>query len=281
VIKLDQRNKGRERLLENKPKRFKKFLKRMNRGVALGLALVVILVGYSIVYGAIFENKHRGDIEELVREYGVDIIKINDAIKETKVGERLTANDIASMRAALEDVIGKYYTSSKDAFRTYSRNSRNGIELLEEFDESSAAMRGFKLESVEAMLPTVNSYGHIYSDMNMSKLAGKFVHVSIYTNYEVTYIISDPQSMPFFGIGDSKYVIMEDYGEKAAAPDYGYSEDIPGNDGGIYRVKSTIQVSGTIKLVREDGEWRIACTEWLSAHIMNSTQSPVEVKVNG
>lgn len=251
----------------------------MNRGVALGLALVVILVGYSIVDGAIFENKHRGDIEELVREYGVDIIKINDAIKETKVGERLTANDIASMRAALEDVIGKYYTSSKDAFRTYGRNSRNGIELLEEFDESSAAMRGFKLESVEAMLPTVNSYGHIYSDMNMSKLAGKFVHVSIYTNYEVTYITSDPEYMPFFGLGENKYGIIEYYDEKSVAPDY--TEDIPGKDGGIYRVKATIQVSGTIKLVREGGEWKIACTEWLSAYIMNSTKSPVEVKVNG
>ena len=157
--------------MENKPKRFKKFLKRMNRGVAIGLALVIILVGYSIVDGAVFENKHRGDIEELVREYGVDVIKINEAIKETNIGERLTANDKAGMRVALEEVIGKYYTSSKDALRTYGRNSQNGIELLEKFDESASNIRGFKLESVEVMLPTANSYGYVYSDMNMSKLA--------------------------------------------------------------------------------------------------------------
>ena len=267
--------------MENKPKRFKKFLKRMNRGVAIGLALVIILVGYSIVDGAVFENKHRGDIEELVREYGVDVIKINEAIKETNIGERLTANDKAGMRVALEEVIGKYYTSSKDALRTYGRNSQNGIELLEKFDESASAIRGFKLESVEVMLPTANSYGYVYSDMNMSKLAGKFVHVNTYMNYEVTYVTADPDYMPFFGLGENKYGIIEDYNEKAVAPDYGYSEDIPEKNGSIYRVKANIQVSGTIKLVREGGEWRIACTEWLSAYIMSSTMSPVEVKVNG
>ncbi len=249
----------------------------MNRGVALGLALVIILVGYAVIDGVVFRNKHQADIEALVREYGSDIIRINEEISEAKVGEPLTENDKAGMRVALEEVISKYYTTSKDALRTYSRNSQNGIELLEKFDQNSSGIRAFKLESVEVNLPRYDEYR--YTDMNMSKLAGKYVHVNTYMDYEVTYITADPEYMPFFGLGENKYGIIEYYDEKSVAPDY--SEDIPEKDGGIYRVKANIQVSGTIKLVREDGEWRIACTERLSAYIMNSTKSPVEVKVHG
>ena len=260
--------------MENRPKRLTRFLKKMNRGVALCIALALIMTVYAIVDGAVFENRHKKDICELVGEYFVDVIKLNDAVTETEVGKPLTDKDRAAMKSSLEALVSKYYSTSKDAQKTYTQRTQNGMELIEKFNENGASVSAVIVESIE---PQINlSYA-----MNVSRFAGKFVHVNVYAEYNLEYLTNNPDYLSFFGLDDYKYGGIIEYA-RAVAPDVG--GEIPESKSEIYRVRATIQISGVVKLVRDGGEWRIACTESLSSYIRSSSYSPVkkeEVKANG
>ena len=266
--------------MERKPKRFRKFLKRLNRGVVLAIALIVVFVSYSIVDNAIFEGKDRGEIETLLREYGVDMIKVCGAPKGTNPGEPLTASEKDKMKASLEALVAEYYTDSKDSVIMYSSNSlygsdtQNGVELIEKFDAKVDGTLPVIVESVELISMEDNGIFFNYNGINMSRKAGKYVHAYMQVSYEVTYITSEPDCMPFFLIGDSGYMGYEDIeGEKG---ELGMSE--------FYRVKARLTFSGTVKLIRVDGEWKIACTENIYAYADTTTKAPVksgEVKIGG
>ena len=92
----------------------KQFWKRTNRGLWLGLALLVFLLVFIVVTQVRFRLE-KPKIRELAKNYVSDLLNVNAELGDATGGEPLTEEQKKAQNDALEEVIRKYwYQGEKD-----------------------------------------------------------------------------------------------------------------------------------------------------------------------
>lgn len=101
----------------------KQFWKKTNRGLWLGLALLVFLAVFIVVKQVRFHMEKK-EIKATAQEYVVDLLEVNRATGDAVGGELLTDGQKETQKAALEAVIAKYW------YQTAESNLFNSINAF-------------------------------------------------------------------------------------------------------------------------------------------------------
>ena len=114
-------------------KKFKRFITRMNRGLALGLVFGIILVSFVIVDTVKF-NKDTEKIREDIVGYITAMAELNGKLESSPVGKAITEEDMAAMTAELGRIFDEYYADPAlaEKITVYEGYDRNEVaeELL-------------------------------------------------------------------------------------------------------------------------------------------------------
>ena len=244
-----------------------KFLKKLNRGLALGLAIVVIMTVWLSVTAAKMKRETPA-IRELTKEYLTELVEVSALMKDDALGESIPASTAKTMKEALDGIASKYYTNSRAAQRacSISTNRKNGTMLVDGLESYTKGASVMQLESFEIVeKETVYSNGEVYYNYSFAPelKAGKYLEVWFSFEADAVYVTTDPMNFSAYPFGESEYYgDYEYYGDKY--PSY-YPDGDEEVDGNAYRVEVTIRLTGRMTFVLENGEWKLACTQNLGA----------------
>ena len=266
--------------MKKKHPKLTKLLRRMNRGLALGLAVVLIMA----VWLGVSAARIRGDeaeLRELTKQYITDLVGISALMNESEVGDRLSEDTVAAMKSRLLAVVAKYYTSSNAAQLAYKDNNSRvgGQALYDGFDDWARTATVFHLEEAEIFeKEETDRYGNVYQNYTFYVEQKGAKHLEVYFSFQMktTTVSDDMNSFDVypFSSKDGGYV---EYYPSDKYPDENYDKV----DGGIYRLTSTVNVSGRLIFVREGKMWRLACTQHVGAYVQSSQASLIKVKEVG
>ncbi len=224
-----------------KGKRFRKFFSRMNRGVALGLALVIITITYGAVSCSNFEKKELPRIDALVRGYVEEIFGLAEPMKNLKIGTELDDAAKKDLEAKAEALVAKYYSSSDAAVRTYGRNNYGGADFLIQMKNAASSAKAYRIRNITPLEPRYEYLSEVYGEL----LAGRYAEIRFDLRYRIE-IDSDPLI---------KFLMIDGAGEY-------------GSDGAATRLVD-VEVNGTLYLIKENGEWLIASCTDLTMYLEN------------
>ncbi len=248
--------------------RLKKLIKRINRGLALGLAIIIVMTVWLSVTAAKV-RRETPELRAMTREYLVELIEVNKLMNGDAVGESVSDASEKAMKTALLGIVDKYYTNSRAAQRAFDINDykKNGTMLVDELESFTKTASVVHIESFEIVeKETVMNNGEIYYNYSFAPelQAGKYLDVWFSFEADVVYNTTDPASFSAY-----PYFINEYYGEK-----YG-DESVDDGEypkGTVYRAECMLRLTGRITFVLENGEWKIACTQNLNAQIASQTK---------
>ena len=98
----------------NKSTRLKRFFRRVNRGLVLGLVFGILLV----VFVTVDTMKFKEDTKEIqadIVSYITDIANLNGMFQSTQVGRYIDPGDRNILIAELENILDKYYADPEIA----------------------------------------------------------------------------------------------------------------------------------------------------------------------
>ena len=256
--------------MENKHPRLTKFLRKMNRGVALALALIIAMSAYIIIDGIRFNNE-LPEIEKMSQEYLKGLLSISENATDSIT---LEVGELERLREALGDITETYYTDSAAAQKMYERNTVSAVQLMTELDKWASGAFVPRLTSIdfpedENKIPEDSWNG--YYIFSADKMAGKYLEVYFSFVVDVEYLYSDAESFPFLLFdGKNGGGYYETYAGKSESDiSLGYSNAV------VLEVRSKAVISGTIYFVRESGKWKIACTKNFGYGIISSNAREV------
>ena len=250
--------------------RLKRIIKRMNRGLALGLAIVIVMTVWLSVSAARV-RRQTPELRAMTREYLTELIEISALMNGDEIGKGIPSATRTAMKNALGGIVDKYYTDSKAAQRAYNsgNSKKSGMKLIDEFLNWSKGSSVIHLHSAEIKEEEiVLESGRIHRNYSFEpeQKAGKYLEVWFTFEMKVVYDTDSPADFsvyPFSVKGDYPEYYGEKYGDYVDKDGDG-SEDIKGQS---VRVDTTLNVSGRITFVFEDGSWRIACTQGFNAYV--------------
>ncbi len=242
----------------------KKLFRRINRGLVLGIALVLIVVTYGAISCAGFEKKEMPRIEETVENYIEDIFALSDAIKTSEVGKPVPDSVKTELDGKIETFIDKYYSTSNAAQKTYGKRMYGSVEVEESLKSQLKELYGYSVISVKNTSDEKLWYG-----VSGSLLSGKYAHVSFTLAYEVEAIMTADMKLPFLGLTS----FFSDYYDYKT--EEGFEEFAPA-DGKLCKRLLQLEISGDMRLVREDGEWKIASVSDIMLYIVGDAETEYE-----
>lgn len=255
--------------MKKKHPKLTKFLRRMNRGLALGLAVVLIMA----IWLGVSAARIRGDeaeLRELTKRYVTELVEISSLMNSGEVGDRVSEDTAAAMKGELSDIVARYYSSSKAAQLAYRDNTyrTSGQKLVDGFDEWSRTADVFHLEEAEIFeKDEVDHYGNAYPNYTFYVEQKGAKHLEAYFSFQmkVTLVSRDPYSFNVYPFA-SKGGNYAEYYPDEKYPDQSFDKV----EGGIYRSNATVNVTGRLIFVREGGEWKLACTQHVSAYVQSA-----------
>ena len=250
--------------MKNKHPRLWRFVKKLNRGLVLGLAIIIVLAIWLIAS----ESKLRKETPELramTREYLTELIEVSSLSEGDEIGKKIPAETQKEMEKALSEISEKYYSNSKAAQRAYKEdnNSMSGAQLVEKFSSWAKESGTVYVRSVEITeKETELNNGNIFRNYSFEPMLVAGTYAEVYFNFEAD-VVYDAESFSDFPVYP--------FGYTSSYNDVYYdSYDKPIVDGevyekGAYTATGSVTISGKIIFVRENGEWKIACTRDLRA----------------
>ena len=263
--------------LKNKHPRLSKFIKKLNRGLVLALVIVLAMTVW-LTASAIRLRRETPALRAMTREYLTELVEVNALMNGETVGKEISNETAEAMKDAMSGIVDKYHSISRAAQRACNLYSsrKSGPQLIDELSSWTIGAKALHINSFEITeLETVTNNGRVmynYSFEPKAK-AGKYLEVWFSFEAQVEYETIDPSTFEAFPFNTKIY--YEIYGDKYFDA---YGEP---TDGGVYLVDATIQISGRIVFVRENGEWRIACVQNMSAGQMSTTKTPILTKEVG
>jgi len=220
------------------------------------------------VWLSISESKLRRDTPALratTREYLTELIKVSSLAGADTVGEKIPTDAQNAMKSALTGIVDKYYSNSRAAQRAYRKGTyrKSGAKLIDEFSSWSKSAEAVYVESVEIVeKDTVLDNGNVFHNYSFEPvlMAGKYAEVYFNFEADVVYYTSNPSDFGVYPFGYNGSH-TEIYYDKPVID--GEDGDLSGK---LYRAEGLITITGRIIFVRENGEWRIACTDSIRAY---------------
>ena len=270
--------------MKNKHPKLWKLFKRMNRGLVLGLAVVLVMTVWLSASSAKV-NKDIPALKELTKQYLIDLFEINAAMNGEEVGKKVSDSAVTEMRTSLEKLVAEYYSDSKAAQLAYKGSTAkiNGTRLVDELSDWAKTARVFHVEKAEIVeTEEATQSGYVVKNYYFytTQKATKYLEVEYSFEILTTVVTDDPNN-----------VYAYPFSSKGGYPEYYADDKYMGGEfgetsgGDICRADLTVTVSGRLIFVREDGEWKLACTRGTYAYV--SRTSNVEIiskggaKVNG
>lgn len=221
--------------------RFKRFIRRVNRGVVLGLVLGVLLVGF-VAADALKFKKDTEKIRENIVSYISDMVQLNATLNSSGIGKSISYEYRSAMRSGLDEIFAKYYADPAlaDKITVYSGYDSEGVAaaLGDWFNRTA----GFKLVSAE-----VDGESSDFR-IKFERQGYRYAYVQL-NDLPITMTLIEARSngVDIFLGGGPSYLID---------PIYPDTEEICGSEN-----EKTVYVSGTMYLTLVDGEWRILMSD--------------------
>ena len=266
--------------MKNKHPKLWRLLKRMNRGLALGLAVVLVMTVWLSVSAAKLK-KETNALKELTKEYIIELFEVSAAMNGEAVGAPVSDSARAEMRESLNEIVKKYYSDSAAAQLTYKDSSSkvNGVRLVDGLDDWAKSAKMFHIENAEIIeTEEMTSGGYVIRNYSFdaTQKATKYLEVE-YSFEVIATVVTD----------ELGYLNAYPFNQNGGYPEY-YSDDkYAGSDGGnfskgdVCRADMSVMVSGKLIFVREDGEWKLACTRNTYAYVNRTSNVEIVEKRGG
>ena len=249
--------------------RLSKFLKRMNRGVALGLAIILAMTVW-LTFSAVRLKRDEPALKALTKQYLTELVEVSMLMNGGEVGSAVPSDVTASMKDQLSDIVAKYYSTSSAAQLTYKgQNNRTGAQaLIDGFDEWAKTATVFQVESAEIFeTEDVDRYGNLNQNYTFYAEQKGARYIEIYFSFQmrVTLVSDKMASFEVYPFASKGGYVGDYYPDK-------YPEMSPEYDefGAVYNMVETVNFSGRLIFVREGGEWRLASTQNISAYVQST-----------
>lgn len=212
------------------------FFRRLNRGLALGIVIILAVVLYAVITGQIFKNSDKPEIEKMVKSYLADLSAFHENFEEQKCGHLLTDEEIRVRMKEFADFTDDYVAYKKSGL-LYGVSAQN-IDDMESYYEEYL-QHGIAGEILSLTLEVQDTSNGI----TMTKTGPNSATVSVYLEglVQVCGIEYGSIYIPGGGIPDTVYT-DEDLG---AVEDP--TKEYEGRCNGYMR----------LYLEKIDGEWKI------------------------
>lgn len=224
--------------------RVRKIVTRINRGIALGVALAVLLAAFIIIDNIRFQ-KDSEKMREDVLNYVAEMIELNKLVK-SDVGCVISETDRENIRAGLSDILNKYHADPALAEKITVYDSYTSDEISACLEEWFVKTAGFRILSSDMFPENEDIYigfqreGYRYARVQINDIPVQFTILA--SRVEAKNGVD-----PFIGGCDNyhidiKYPDIESAGKRETA------------------VRKLI--SGTMYMTLVDGEWKILMSEF-------------------
>ncbi len=221
--------------------KFKRLSARTNRGIILGIILLVLLISFVVIDGAIFRagtKKIRADLIECITKTA----ELNSLLDQERIGERIGDEDRAEMADGLNAIFETYYADPSLAERITVYDGYDSAETMKEllqwFDRTAGMVvtEVRVLDTREEFQITFERQGYRFARVQINDLP-----------VEMDLRTAVPSPEPFLGGGPS-YLI--DRIEPEGSP--------------VFGKKKTLKffLSGSVYLTLTDGEWKILMSDF-------------------
>lgn len=149
------------------------FFRRLNRGLALGIVLVLAVVLYTVITGQMFKSADKPEIEAMAREYLSDLAAFHEGFDAQVCGHELTDGEI--------DARMKEFSAFTDSYFAYKKSGALSGVAAQNIDEIKSSYRSFLREGTAGELlsltlaPQEVSYG-----LTVNKTGPQNATVSLY-----------------------------------------------------------------------------------------------------
>lgn len=126
----------------------KKFTKRMNRGIALGLVLGIGLTCF-VVADSLKFRRDTAAIGACIVSYITDLARLNERLEATDVGRVITQQDRDAMAAGLDEIFEKYHADPRLAESITVYEGFDSNEIADALEEWLRRTAGFELVSLD------------------------------------------------------------------------------------------------------------------------------------
>ena len=224
----------------------KKMLAKINRGLVLGLVLVIALAAFITVDTAAF-NKSKPRLRDMVVGYLGDMLALNDLIETSDIGCAISETDAASIKAGFHEVISKYYGDPAEAGKITVYKSHTPDEIEAQLDKWLRMTAAFELDEAK-LLPEDEKASILFI-----REGQKYARVQIEClPLELTVTASTMEARNksvdlFIGAGPNYHMDM--------------IFEAPTEYLKTFSVRRII--TGSLYLFNDDGEWKILMSEFL------------------
>jgi len=163
----------------------KSFLKKMNRGVALAVILLIGLIIFFIIDSVTFA-KEEPALKDLLEELLDDCVKINLLPEEyRKPGAEIPDGVVEAKTQEFKDFVEKYFTEYKRVNSPYYYSTRAGLLTRAEFMFESNNSSGYFIKDIEYSLVSIS--GIQKQSTNAVRISFK-VNMKVSASYNAQYI---------------------------------------------------------------------------------------------
>ncbi len=202
-------------------------LRRINRGIVLGLAAIIVFAGYISYSSSRFKNHERDIIEQTVKSYASEILQCS-------VSSSTDANDSASAKMredAAREVVEKYWMQS-DFIDDYNKSPTTPNYYSTKKDYLSG-ISGYSENPPSGYISSA-SCDVVVTKIKKNGASGATVSV------KVTYQLCGTQTPFFFGMAELTNFWQE------LSPDKLWEYSYEGN----------------LQMYKDDGEWKIVGADY-------------------
>lgn len=227
-------------------KKGKLFFRRLNRGIALGLVLVLAVVLYTVVTGQTFKNTDKPEIEKIMKSYLSDLAALSVGFQGTADGHSLTEADISARMQEFSFFTDKYFTYKKS-------NAISGVSA-QNIEEIKSAYRDY-LES-GIVCGEVLSFSLALRDVSYGRTVSKTGPGCAFVSMQIEGLIRTQgemiKSIYVPGMYERYDMSVSEYGDTDTHPE-------TGDPDAIYEGRCDGYLS--LYLEKKDGEWKIVYAE--------------------
>ena len=227
---------------------FKKFIRRMNRGIALGIVFALAMTVFVIVDERRFK-KEEGVIEQTILDYYKDIGNFNVEISKLMTpGEKATSSQADAANEKMKNLISTYYTDGK--FDTVNGYYKEQVE---------SAFQSY-IKSMVVPIVTEQEFILSFNGMEITKYGAGGARVYLNGEYNTklkgNFNVFHPGSYTFYA-EDQYFYGVEQYNGKnyVTSTESEGSEDNKLSFDKLYQ--TTFSVNANLYLSRTDDGWKI------------------------
>lgn len=226
------------------------FFRRLNRGIALGLVIVLAVVLYTVITGQTFKHADKPEIEAMVKEYLSDLAAFHVGFEADTTDHTLTDAEIDARMKAFSSFMDRYFVYKKSGalYGVSAQNSEEVGESYRSYLENGGAVGEILSCSLE---PREVSYG-----LSVSKSGPGCAVATVYVDgiIRMRNGIAGSVFCPGTYVDFSDPYIAETFSDPYIAGEY--------DEDGSFEASDTVfegRCDGYMHLYFEkrDGEWKI------------------------